>query len=258
MKNRIFSLLIVFLLLCTLILQVTAFERPDLTRPCSIELRLNYDGDPITDGLFLCLRVGYIEERSGQLNYRRVMDDQLILDITDKNLPSEMEKLAQHYELTGQQARPDQDGVVSFTDLEQGVYLILQAETSSGFHPIAPLLVTLPYNDRGTYVYDLDASVKSELDKEPEPPTEPTEPTKPTEPTEPTQPTQPTQPTKPTEPTRPTGPTRPTEPTEPTEPDEEAPDMGQLKWPVCFLAVMGSGTVLMGALLFFRRKKEEE
>lgn len=40
----------------------------------------------------------------------------------------------------------DVDGNVSFTDLEAGLYLILQTQPTDGFHPIAPFLVAVPEN----------------------------------------------------------------------------------------------------------------
>ena len=82
-KNRIFSLILACLLLCSLCLQVFAVEYPDLSRMCSVELRLVYEDMPIIDGTLRLTRVGYIQEKDGRYCYRRVMDDQLILNILD-------------------------------------------------------------------------------------------------------------------------------------------------------------------------------
>jgi len=45
---------------------------------------------------------------------------------------------------TGKVINLDVDGNVSFTDLEPGLYLIMQTEPTDGFYPIAPILVAVP------------------------------------------------------------------------------------------------------------------
>ncbi|MBQ4447879.1 MAG: Cna B-type domain-containing protein [Clostridia bacterium] len=58
----------------------------------------------------------------------------------------------------------DENGSVTFADLELGLYLIAQEGEVEGYYPIAPFLVSVPMtNPEGTaWVYDIDASPKAE------------------------------------------------------------------------------------------------
>ncbi len=62
----------------------------------------------------------------------------------------------------------------SFDNLTPGLYLIVQYDPAEGYYVLSPFLVSVPYMVNGEYVYDVTASAKSELEKEP-----PTETTKP-------------------------------------------------------------------------------
>lgn len=58
--------------------------------------------------------------------------------------------------------------------LTTGLYLILQETPAKGFGLLSAFLVSVPYLKNGSYVYDVTAVAKPELEREPE--TEPTQP----------------------------------------------------------------------------------
>ena len=62
----------------------------------------------------------------------------------------------------------DEDGVVTFENLELGLYLIEQEDSAEGYYPIAPFIAAIPMTDpEGTaWVYDIDASPKAETKPE--------------------------------------------------------------------------------------------
>ena len=226
----------------------------------------------------ICTRVGYIYKDGGSYYFRRVLDHVNLTNLQDPDTPRELERYVNQNNITGTVKTVGQDGIVIFNELEPGVYLLRQKNAADGYMAMEPFLVTLPYLKDGEYIYDVDASAKTELDKEPTEPTGPTEPTTepttgPTEPTEPstgstepstgtTEPTGPTEPstgsTEPsTEPTTPsTGPTEPTEPTEPGGGD--SPQTGQLNWPVPVMAIGGVFCLCLGMYFSAKGKKEEE
>ncbi len=218
MKNRIFAFLMVLLLSISLTTAVFAVEVPDLSKPCSLHVVLRYGDEAVNGGTLSCIRVGYVKQDGADHSFCRMVDD---LPLTDLQAPELVEELMFFAESNGlaELVKPvgnPNPGEVVFENLEAGLYLVFQREPADGYYAIAPFLVTLPYLEDDVYIYDLDASVKTELEKEAEP--------------EPTTPTMP-----------------------PTPPD--IPQTGQLKWPVPLLAILGMLMFAIGWSLFFNRRK---
>lgn len=279
MVKKVLLVLTAIVLIFSLTVTVLAGSVPDTGRRCSITVSFQKNNVPVSGGSVICTRVGYIYKSETGYSFRRLLDHKELVNLTDPDAPVELEHFVNQNNLTGTVKSVGADGTVIFEDLETGVYLIRQKNAPEGYLPMQPFLVTLPYLKNGEYLYDLDASAKTELDKEPtEPtgPTEPTEPTGPSEPTEPTDPTgpsEPTEPTEPSEPTEPTGPSQPTEPTGPSEPTEptgpsqptepttpsggDSPQTGQLNWPIPVMAVLGVFCLCLGCFFALKGKKEE-
>ena len=109
-------------------------------------------------------------------------------------------------------------GAARFEDLTLGLYLLVQETPAKGFSPAAPFVVSLPMMEEGKYVYEVDATTKTELIPAPTTPA----------------------------------------PTPPPPPDDsKLPQTGQLNWPVPLMAVAGIGLFIMGWVLCFGRKKDE-
>ena len=265
-KKTLLLAVVALMLILSVSVSVLAGPVPDTARRCSVTVSFQKDKEPVAGGSVICTRVGYIYMDGISVRYRRVLDNADMINLQDPDTAHELERYVKQNNITGTAKTVGKDGKVTFDNLEPGVYLIRQKNAPDGYMPIKPFLVTLPYLKDGEYIYDLDASAKTELDKEPSEPTEPstgpTEPsTGPSEPTEPsTGPSEPTEPsTGPSEPTEPsTGPSEPTEPTEPTEPGGgDAPQTGQLNWPIPVMAVMGIFCLCLGMYFSTKDKKEE-
>ena len=279
-KKTLLLAVIALMLIVSVSASILAAPAVDMNRRCSVTVRFQKDQEPVPGGSVICTRVGYIYADGMSVRYRRVLDHVDMINLQDPDTAQELERFVKQNNISGTVKTVGKDGKVTFDDLEPGVYLIRQKTAPEGYMDIKPFLVTLPYLKNGEYIYDLDASAKTELDKEPTEPTDPTEPT--TEPTtgstEPTEPsTGPTEPstgstepsTGPTEPaTGPTEPstgstepsTGPTEPTEPTKPGggEDSPQTGQLNWPVPVMAIGGVFCLCLGMYFSAKGKKEEE
>ncbi len=74
----------------------------------------------------------------------------------------------------------DRSGHAQFTGLSLGLYLITQGENAYGYEAVNAFLVTVPINEDGTLIYDVDATPKTAPvekveapEPEPEPVTEP-------------------------------------------------------------------------------------
>ncbi len=53
------------------------------------------------------------------------------------------------------------DGKAYFADLSCGLYMITQAEAAEGYNAINAFLVSVPLNEDGTWIYDVDATPKT-------------------------------------------------------------------------------------------------
>ena len=100
------------------------------------------------------------------------------------------------------------NGNATFTNLDLGLYLIVQPKAADGYDPLSAFLVTVPLKQDGKLLYDVVAS--------PKPGTANTTPVPPT-------------------------------PT-PTPPSGKLPQTGQLWWPVPWLALSGAALLAIGLI----------
>ncbi len=106
-------------------------------------------------------------------------------DLDSPLLASSLAEYAQENGIAAETAADVENGEVIFSDLSVGCYLIVQTVTSGGFYPMDPFLVTVPQEGGTGWIYDVDASPKTQMERIPESPTEPVNPSEPETPTEP-------------------------------------------------------------------------
>ena len=85
------------------------------------------------------------------------------LDSVNIELAGKMAKIAADYDFDIAPVEMDSDGTASFSDLEVGLYLVMQAKQGTGESNfvIAPFLVSIPYrNPDGSLTYDVNAQTK--------------------------------------------------------------------------------------------------
>lgn len=100
-------------------------------------------------------------------------------------------------------------GSVSFTGLQQGLYLVRESVSPAGHTPISPFLITIPQYLNDEPIYDVDATPKADTSN--------------------------------------VAPTPTPTPTPP--PGGNLPQTGQLWWPVAVMAVLGLGFVVLGIVI---------
>ena len=200
--KQICSVLLALCLLCMASVTAYAHEVPDENQKGTITVKMEYDGKAVAGGTLTAYRVGKIQESDG--NYAFAKTDAIAA-------------FAGSYEnkVPAYSTAKNQNGKAVFSDLELGLYLIVQTEASEGYEPLKPFLISVPMNEGGHYVYEVSAEGKFQLEQKPEP-------------------------------TTPT----PTTPSEPT-----LPQTGQLNWPIPVLVVLGLGLFSFGWVLRFGRKK---
>lgn len=145
-----------------------------------------------------------------------------------------MRDLAQSKNLAGIEKASDKDGNVCYTDLPQGVYLVVQTNQVEHFSVFEPFLVYLPCIEENHWKYDVTAEPKIVYQVR----SGRRDPNKP----------------EPTPSPVPEGPVTP--PKEDTPP--KLPQTGQLNWPIPILFVAGAFLVSAGIIVRLAGRKEDE
>lgn len=178
MKKRIVSALCCVLLLALLPVMAFAHEVPDYDRFGSITVTMTYKSEAVPGGKLVLYRVGDVAENNGDYFFQLVDElaylDVELIDPTSTKLTELIADAVEDSTLRGSVETIDKNGVVTFEGLKIGLYLLAQEQAAPGYNDVAPFLVGVPNNENGTYVYEVNASPKVEL--EPAPTTETTAP----------------------------------------------------------------------------------
>lgn len=220
MKNRICAVVTVLFLMFSLCVTAYAHEVPNPEENGTITFTMDWEGVPLNSGSLSMYKVGELAEEDG--NYGFVLIEQLRdsgLSLADPEDPALAAQLADLTDGLEKRSADIKEGKAVFTDVEPGLYVVVQAEkdASNGFAAISPFLISMPNYENGHYVTQVTANPKVPLV------TEPTE-------------------------------SRPPETTKPSDP--KLPQTGQLNWPVPLLAVLGLVLFATGWMLCFGRRKE--
>lgn len=225
MRKRTLSLMLILVLLLSFSLSVSAREVPDFSRLGSISIAMTHDGKPVPGGSLIIFRVAAVADDNGDMVF--VYTDDFsgcsipVTELNSARLPEELARIAESKQLKGIPQELNSQGKTKFTDLQIGLYLVFQKKAAPGYTKINPFLVSVPQNDDGHYVYDVDTAPKNI----PGPEVKPTEP-------------KPTQPTKPD--------------------DDKLPQTGQTNWPVPVLAVAGMLLLIGGFCMRVSGKRKQD
>ncbi len=170
--------------LLALIMVMTAFAAyapPDRNATGSITVHMNEKsdgtGEMVLGGEMAIYRVAYIDnDRDGNYFFRltdKFADSGVEIDEkTEEELKDQWPELAQalsDYAYENKLESDDKaslsDGTAVFTDLQTGLYLLVQTEPAPNYYAANPFLVSLPLyvEPEGVYNYDVDASPKTEV-----------------------------------------------------------------------------------------------
>lgn len=78
-----------------------------------------------------------------------------------KELAEDLETYVKQNDIAGQSAVVDKSGHVAWTDLEQGLYLIVQTGQAEDYAPIQTFLVSIPEVVDGACIYEINAKPKT-------------------------------------------------------------------------------------------------
>lgn len=229
MKKRMTTFVLSLLLLLGLSVPAAAHDVPDLTRQGQISVTMAYQGKTVSGGTLTLYRVGQVHEDDGNYDFQPTGDfascGASFADVTSSALAASLAQYAKNHDLSGVTKQVGADGKVAFSNLEVGLYLLVQNKAADGYRKAKPFLVSLPYLEDGVYRYEVDASPKVELTRE----------------------TTPTNPPK-----------TPPKPSTPKTPGGKLPQTGQLNWPVPVLSILGLCLFAGGWFLRFGKKERHE
>lgn len=267
-RKRLAAVLAALTLLVWCAAPAFALEVVDLSRTGSIKVSL-YDSETseaVGGGTLTLYRVAKVQKDNANLSfvYTNGFEDCGVElgDLSEGELAGRLaEKIAATAESTTVEI--SDLGAAEFGDLEVGLYLVVQTTAAENYNVINPFLVSVPIQENGKYVYDVDAlpKVGTATKKTPDTPDEPDTPDTPDEPDTPDTPVAP-------------GPDNPDgwvlgDHGEKNYPNPDNPNghvmgahglpqTGQLNWPIPVLAVTGVVLVAAGIKLKKGTRKDEK
>jgi hypothetical protein len=251
-------------LACTLAVgaQITAqAEEFDPTQQGAISVTLATETKTETEGTLALYQVAELELGTTAYTYGYTQDfascGLQLEELGSAELAQSLADYAKGEELTYVTQDLDENGQVSFENLELGVYLVVQTKAEKGFSKADPFLVTIPMTEGDSYVYQVDATPKvtgvyeteTEGSGRPEETPAPTETPQPEETPSEETPSQETTTVVPSTPTTPQSPSTPS-----TTTTTKLPQTGQLNWPVPLMAMSG---VILFALGWWLKQREK-
>lgn len=224
LQKRLLMLLALLLAVGGMSMTAAAHDVPQPQKAGTISVTMEYEGKRVPGGTLCLYRVAAVWEDDGNFSFTPTGDFVNYGGaLTNVQSPQLAESLATYVEKYGFNEAAatviGDDGKAVFSDLELGLYLLIQSNPAKGYLAAEPFLVSVPMLEDGVYVYEVDAGPKVELEKAPEPPVTPT-------------------PTKPS--------------------DSRLPYTGQLNWPIPIMAVLGLCLFAAGWLLRFGKKADYE
>lgn len=159
--KKIGAALIAVLLMIGTARTVGAEKLPDWEG--SITLMMYYDGLPLNGGSLRICRVGEIREAGGSIHFEPLPElryaGSFPEDLSNRDLAKELAALAEDLPW---ESVPVREGRAEFTQLEPGLWLVMQPEADAvaGFAPISPFLLSVPQLENGRWEHHAAASPK--------------------------------------------------------------------------------------------------
>lgn len=168
MGRKMIAVLAIIWILC--MMPMTAFaEELDFDRVGSISVTL-MDQDrktPITGAelsLYYVAKVSLNSKNNLSYNFADAFKD-CGFTLDDPALIAKLDAFVQNHSVSAEKLATDARGEVKFTNLPLGLYLVKQTNTVEDYAPCTSFLVTVPNISEGVYVYDVNASPKTDVAK---------------------------------------------------------------------------------------------
>ena len=168
MKKGITSVLTIIFLLCNFTTTVFAHDVPDFTKKGSITITMTSGDTYVKGGSLTLYKVGDIYEDDGNYSFKLSENfadsGEDLENLQSSQVAKNLANYALRHSISGVNKDIDQNTKVTFTELELGLYLIVQNKAANGYSKCSPFLISVPNHTNGVYIYNVDASPKVEIE----------------------------------------------------------------------------------------------
>ena len=168
MNRKIISFCVIILLLLTCSYTVFAEEfNLDKTGAISVTLIEPKQKEPIVNAELSVYRIATVAmDEDGKLIYDYTQDfKQLDIEIDDAALVTRLDAFVSQHSEPFVKITTNEEGTASCSDLPLGLYFVKQTGAVAGFAPCTPFTVTVPKENNGEYIYEVNASPKTEVSR---------------------------------------------------------------------------------------------
>ncbi len=164
-----FMLALAMLITCGPVTAFASGNTVDFSRTCVISVTLKTEGAAVSGAELTAYRVADAESKNSNLTFtyteafadfggapeelQSAKDSEHLADYAKKN------------GISGTKAVTDSSGCAVFEDLPLGLYLVAQTKSAEGFSDCSPFLVSLPTEENGAWVYETDATPKTDVEQ---------------------------------------------------------------------------------------------
>ena len=147
---------------------LTAFAQnfdPEKTGAISVTLTEQYDKEPIVGAELSMYYVATVHRNTnGNLSYVYTDDfEDSGIDMDDPSLATKLDAFILERNIASIKITTDENGTATCRDLALGLYFVTQTSAVEGFAPCTPFMVTVPGTNADGYVYEVNASPKTEV-----------------------------------------------------------------------------------------------
>lgn len=167
MVNKIRGILLVFFLLFTCTTNIKAVEF-NMTNTGSISFTLTEleNKQPVEGATMAIYYIASVKQNeSNELLYTYINEyEELDIKLNDPNLITKIESFVMNHSHTAS-ITTDAKGKAKISNLPLGLYFVRQVNEVQGFAKSRSFLISIPTIENNTFVYDIDASPKLEVEK---------------------------------------------------------------------------------------------
>lgn len=165
-KRIILCVMAWLILLGSLAVGAQGFD-PHKTGSISVTLTEQQDKDPLVGAELSVYYVATVRMNpDGKLGYIPTEAfENAELDLNDPALATKLDTLVLELPVSSIQMTTDEKGTAHCKDLALGLYFVKQTGAVEGFAPCTPFLVTVPGKNADGYVYEVNASPKTEVER---------------------------------------------------------------------------------------------
>lgn len=172
MKNKITKLLLIVLTFVTLNMSVKAEDKTnmiDFSKTGSIDIVLeDKDNEKVSSLSLAIYYIASLEDNNHKVSFAYTPSfntcNTSLEELDEEELLNELEQIIDEKDpLIVKET--DEEGKVSFTNLNLGIYLVKQTTKKEGYSKISSFLVTLPTYNSNTWDYNIKSTPKTEIYK---------------------------------------------------------------------------------------------